>query len=144
MIFVDETIRPTPIIDNDNRPFWAACLSHQLVLQQCDDCRTVRYYPGAICIHCSSPDFRWVEVSGRGTVYTYSIVYRAPSPAFAADVPYVYAVVELAEVPMMPTNIIDIAPEAVRIGMPVTVAFRDVSPEVTLPVFKPAEDAGQA
>jgi len=130
--------RPMPIIDDDNRAFWDGCKNRRLLLQRCDACAAYRYYPGAICPSCGSLEFSWKDITGEGTVYTFSVVYRAATPAFAEDVPYVYAVVELKEGPMMPTNVVGIEPENVRIGMPVRVTFREITPDVVLPVFQPA------
>ena len=130
--------KPLPVIDDDNREFWESCRRHEMRLQRCDSCDYWRYYPAPVCPECSSFEHTWKPVSGRGTVYTFSVVHRPPSPAFADDLPYVYAVVELAEGPMMSTNIVGVAPEEVRIGMPVVVTYDEVTPEVTLPKFRPA------
>jgi uncharacterized OB-fold protein len=79
-----------------------------------------------------------VTASGRGTVYAYTVARRPTHPAFAARTPYVIAIVELEEGPRMTTNIVDCNPDSVKIGMAVEAAFEDVSPEVTLVVFRPA------
>jgi uncharacterized OB-fold protein len=133
----DSPPRPLPIVDDDNREFWESCARHEMVLQRCDECRAWRYYPVPVCSSCGSFAFRWERVSGAATVYTYSVVERAPSPAFQPELPYVYAVVELAEGPMMPTNIVNVAPSDVSIGMPVQLTYRDLGDGVTLPVFEP-------
>jgi DUF35 OB-fold domain, acyl-CoA-associated len=70
-------------------------------------------------------------------VYSYTVVHRAPGPAFAAEVPYVVAVVELAEGPHLMTNIVECVPDSVRIGMKVSVTYRQLADGVTLPVFEP-------
>lgn len=132
--------RPLPIIDDDNRRFWESCKEHAMELQRCRDCTSFRYYPTPVCDRCTSFAFDWRPVSGRGTVYTFAVVHRAPSEAFLADVPYVYAVVELAEGPMMTTNVVGITPDDVRIGMPVEVVYADVTPEITLARFAPTGD----
>jgi uncharacterized OB-fold protein len=129
--------RPLPVIDDDSRPFWESCRAHAMKLQRCRRCGRVRYYPSAICDGCSSFDFDWLPMSGRGTIYTFTVMHRPALPAFASEVPYVYAVVELEEGPMMPTNIVNAAADEVRIGMHVEVVYDDVSPEVTLPKFQP-------
>ena len=82
-------------------------------------------------------NLEWTAVSGRGTLYSFTVVHRAPSTAFAAEVPYVVAVVELDEGVRLMSNLIRCAPDAVRIGMPLKVAFRKLSDSVTLPVFEP-------
>lgn len=130
--------KPLPIIDDDNREFWDSCKRHEMRLQQCSDCGYWRYYPSPVCHSCGSFSHKWTTVSGKATLYTFSTVYRPPSQAFAEDIPYVYAVVELEEGPMMPTNTVGIPPDDVRIGMPLVVTYDDVTPEVTLPKFRPA------
>jgi uncharacterized OB-fold protein len=97
----------------------------------------MRYYPAPICSSCGSLDFTWEPVSGKGVVYTYSIVRRPATPAFKDDVPYVYAIVELEEGPMMPTNIVGVPVDDVAIGTPVQLTYRDMTDEITLPVFTP-------
>ena len=128
--------KPLPKITLDNQEFWDSCKRHQMCLQYCTDRGYWRYYPSPICHKCGSFTCRWEPVSGRGKVYTYTVIYRPPSPEFAKDVPYVYGIVELEEGPMMPTNIVGIPAESVRIGMPVQVTYDDVTPEVTLPKWK--------
>ncbi len=131
--------KPLPVIDSDNKEFWESCKRHEMRLQKCKECGYVRYYPSPVCHKCSSFNAEWAKMSGYGTIYTFSVVYRPPSEAFVKDVPYVYGIVELDEGPMMPTNIVGIEPEKVRIGMRVQVTYKDVTPEVTLPQFKPLE-----
>ena len=79
-----------------------------------------------------------MRASGRGTVYSFTVTHQNQAPGFREELPYVLAVVELAEGPRLMTNIVECAPDAVRIGMPVEVVFDDVTPEVTLPKFRPA------
>jgi len=129
--------KPLPHPDPLTAPYWAAAREHRFVLPRCEACLAHHFYPRSVCPHCGSPRIAWQEASGRGTVYTYTIIHRAPSPAYVADVPYAVAVVALEEGPHLMTNIVDCAPDAISIGMPVRVAFRDVSAEVTLPVFAP-------
>lgn len=126
-----------PVIDEDNRGYWESCKRHAMRLQKCSECGAWRYYPTPVCPKCSSFNFEWAEVSGFGTVYTFSVIYRAPSVLWADDVPYTYALVHLDEGPMMPTNIVGIEPEKVQIGMRVKVTYDDVTPEVTLPKYRP-------
>jgi hypothetical protein len=131
--------KPLPEIDLDNQEFWASCKRHEMRLQKCADCGYWRYYPSPLCHRCGSFAARWTPVSGLAKVYTSSVVHRPPSHAFAEDVPYVYAVVELEEGPMMPTNIVGIDPDDVRIGMAVKVTYDDVTDEITLPKFAPVK-----
>jgi uncharacterized OB-fold protein len=78
-----------------------------------------------------------VRASGKGSVYTFTVTHQNQAPGFRGEVPYVLAVVELAEGVRMMTNVVGCAPEDVRIGMPVEVVFEDVTPEVALPRFRP-------
>src|SRR5579862_1330677 len=132
----EQYTKPLPEIDLDNVEFWDSVKQHGMKLQHCLDCGYWRYYPGPICHRCGSFNTEWSPVSGRGKIYTRTVVYRAPE-AFMSDTPYVYAIVELEEGPMLPTNIVGIDPEQVEIGMDVEVTYDDVTPDVTLFKFKP-------
>ena len=132
--------RPLPVPDVATAAYWAAAREHRLVLPRCTDCSAFHFYPRSLCPHCGSAQLEWTACSGHAQVYSYTVVHRAPSPAFAADVPYVVATVKLAEGPHLMTRIRACAPDAVRIGMAVRVAFEEASAEITLPVFEPSEE----
>jgi len=129
---------PLPRPYQDTEAYWSAAKEHRFVIQKCRDCGEHQFYPRGVCSHCLSSALDWVEASGSGTVYSFSVNYRAPHPGFAGKTPFVLAIVELAEGPRMMTNIVDCDPESVRIGMPVVVTFDDVTEEITLPKFRPA------
>ena len=131
--------RPLPVPDAATGPYWDATREQRLVIPRCDDCGLYHFYPRTLCPRCSSPKLKWTQVSGTGVVYSFTVIHRAPRPAFATAVPYVVAAVKLAEGHHLMTNIIGIAPDAVRIGMPVKVLFQKFSEEITLPMFEPAE-----
>jgi len=133
---MSEYIKPLPKPSPTSRPFWDAAKRHELLLQRCGACSKFIYYPRPRCPHCFSDRLSWEQCSGRGTLYSYTVVRRAASRAFA-DAPYVLAIVELAEGPRMTTNIVA-PPEQLRVDMPVTVFFDDVTPDRTLVKFKPA------
>ena len=130
---------PLPVATPESRPFWEAARRHELSLQRCRACGRHVFYPRAACPHCLSSDLEWRRVSGRGTLHTFTIVHRG-AKNFPLATPYVLAVVELEEGPRLMTNLVSIEadPARVQIGMPVEVVFEDVSPEVTLPRFRPA------
>lgn len=108
-------------------------------MQLCDDCRQHQFPPRAHCAACGSANLSWQAVSGKGTVYTYTVAYRPPHPVLADQCPLIIAVVELAEGPRMMSNVVDCDPENVRVGLPVEVAFDPIDgSDVSLPVFKPA------
>jgi uncharacterized OB-fold protein len=129
--------KPLPRIDEESKGFWEGCQRHELYIQRCRSCGRTRYYPRALCPHCLSSDTEWVLSSGRGTVYTYTVTQQNQAAGFRDSLPYVLAYVELKEGVRVLTNIVDCDPTAVRIGMPVEVMFEDVTPEATLPKFKP-------
>jgi len=127
--------KPLPAIDAGTRPFWDATRAHRLSIPRCRPCGRHHFYPRELCPHCHSQDLEWVDVSGRGEVYSYTIVRKPAGPMFAADVPYVVAMIALDEGPRMLTNIVTDDVEAVRIGDRVRVSLDDVTPEVTLAKF---------
>ncbi len=127
---------PYPVPGNLSEPFWEGLRHGRFQLQKCEACGAFRWTPQWLCTKCHSLDFVWTEVSGRGTVYSFSVVHRPPLPGFKA--PYVVATVELDEGPYMLTNIIGCDPKDVKIGLKVRVALEPVSDEITLYKFKPA------
>ena len=71
--------KPLPIIEVESREYWAGCREGKLLLQKCQDCGKVQFYPRTICANCFSTNLTWIQSSGKGTVYAYSVVRRAPS-----------------------------------------------------------------
>ena len=130
--------KPLPEVTILTEPFWNGTKQHELRLQLCDDCPSYRFTPKDVCRDCASVNATWVPVSGTGTVYSYSVVHRGPSPAFTEDGPYIVVMVDLAEGPRILSHMTDCEPEDMKIGMAVNVVFEDVTPEVTLYKFRPA------
>jgi uncharacterized protein len=130
--------KPLPIINEETKPYWEYCKKHELRMQKCTQCGHIRFPISSLCPICHSLDSQWEKLSGRGSVYSYT-VYRVPyHPAFKDDIPYVLAIIQLVEGPRMESNLIGCRPEDVRIDMPVQVSFEDVTGEVSLPKFKPS------
>ena len=129
---------PRPPNEELSRPFWDAAKSHQLVMPRCKSCANLFFYPRELCPNCDSSDTEWVGVSGKGRLYSYTVVYQAGNPAFQPDTLYIYALVQLDEGPRIPTNLVDCEIEDAEIDMPVEVAFEDVTDDATLVKFKPA------
>jgi len=125
---------PLPAIDADTQPFWDAARRGELLIQRCTECDKRQFYPRFRCVRCGGA-VEWIRASGEGRVYTYTVVHRAAHEAFARLVPYVVALVDLVEGPRMMTRV-RVAPDAVRIGLGVRVAFERLTDEVTLPVFE--------
>jgi len=130
--------KPLPHIDEENRPWWEALKRHELYVQKCEDCGTLRYYPRAQCANCLSPSTQWIRCSGKGTIWTFTVTNQNQAAGFRDSLPYVIAWIDLAEGLKMMTNIVDYPPEQVKIGMPVEVVYEDVTSEVTLAKFRPA------
>ena len=128
-----------PTIDEGTAEWWQATKEGRLLVKRCGDCGAAHFYPRPFCPTCWSENVTWEEVSGRGTLYTYSVVHSNDLPPFGALVPYVAAIVDLDEGPRMMTRVIDCEFDALRVGMPLTVAFEEQTDDVVLPVFRPAD-----
>ena len=129
-------VMPTPTlpaITALTRPFWDAAAQGRLLLPRCNACGQHFFRPEVACTHCFATDWQWVQASGRGTLYSYSIVGKAPAPGFV--VPFVLAVVELDEGPAVFSNLVRCPPCDIRIGMPLQVGFEEVAAGIHLPRF---------
>lgn len=131
--------KPLPVVDLDSRPFWEGCAHEELLLQQCAECGAYRHPPSPICRRCLSPRHEWVAATGHGRVYSFVVVHHPFDPAWESDLPYVVVVIELAEGPLILSNVVHVSPEQVSVGMPVRVCYERASEEIVLPVFCPAE-----
>jgi uncharacterized protein len=132
-----EYTKPLPVADADSKEFWDSCHRHEMQMQKCDQCHKFYYPPGPICPHCFSNNIKWEKVSGKGEVYSFVIVRRAPGPDWEKDVPYVMADIQLPEDIRMISNVVGCKPEDVKVGMKVEVTYDDVTEEISLPKFKP-------
>jgi uncharacterized protein len=122
---------PAPPVSPETKPFWDAAAAGTLLLKRCEACGERHYYPRAICPFCGSDRTAWLEASGRGTIYSYSVFRRAP-------VPYAIAYVTLEEGPTMMTNIVDGDLDAIRIGQHVRLRFTPTDGGPPVPTFAPA------
>jgi uncharacterized OB-fold protein len=132
---------PRPAPDPVEAPFWDWCRRHELRLQRCGACGTLRFPPRPRCPQCRSMLATWEPVAGTGTVASYTIVHPPVLPAFADRVPYNAVVVELDEGPFMVSNLLDVADEDLTTGMRVEVTFVDLDDDLTLPQFRPVAGA---
>ncbi|MCW8375508.1 Zn-ribbon domain-containing OB-fold protein [Streptomyces justiciae] len=121
-----------PEADDFTRAYWDAAAAGTLLIRHCRACDRPHHYPREFCPHCWSEDVEWRPASGRAELYTWSVVHRNDLPPFGERVPYVAAVVRLAEGPRMMTEVVDALPETLRAGMALQVGFRD-----GIPVFRP-------
>ena len=132
--------RPTP----NEQPFYDACAEGKLVLQRCQSCGHVLFYPRTHCDACQSDQLVWEDASGVGSIASYTVVRRGVSADFVP--PYVIALIDLAEGPRMMSQIIDTEPDALAVGLSVKVDFAAWSEDITLPLFRlyPALNVGDA
>jgi uncharacterized OB-fold protein len=134
--------KPIPVIEKAMKPFWAGLKDHRFLLMKCNECGAW-YWPATYCRnHRNQPFFgslSWTDASGRGKIITFNVTRVAMRPAFKDDIPYVYALIQLDEGPIISSNIIHCSVDAVHIDMPVRVVFRDVEEiGMTIPYFEPA------
>lgn len=129
--------KPLPAITEDGAPYWVAAREGQLSVQRCDDCGHLRFPPSAVCPRCLSEAHTWTPLSGKGAVYSFIVVHRPQHPGFFADAPYNVAIVELDEGIRLHANVVDVANEDLRIGLPLEVVFEKIDDDITLPKFRP-------
>jgi uncharacterized OB-fold protein len=134
----DASRKPLPAPDADTAAFWRGLQGGQLLLQHCADCGHVQYYQQATCRACGGESLVHRAASGRGKVHSFSVVHRAPGPAFKADVPYAVILVDLEEGPRMISTLTGSPPEKVTFDMDVVLTLEKVSDEITLPRFRKA------
>ncbi len=133
---MDPNSKPLPKPTPETRPFWEGCAAGELRLQRCSACNRVQFPPRRFCSGCFADGLAWERASGRGSVLTYTVVTQA-TPAFAAEVPFVMALIRLDEGPTMLSGVRGCEPSDVFIGMPVEVEFERRSDEIQLPYFHP-------
>ncbi|MBV7482211.1 Zn-ribbon domain-containing OB-fold protein [Bordetella sp. BOR01] len=131
-----EYLKPLPVLNKDNRPFWEGCKDGKLRMQQCGDCGHIRFPINSACPKCLSGKFDWKDLSGRGTVFSYVVFHQVYNKAFAEDVPYNVALVQLEEGPRMYSNVVGVPNDAVRVGDRLEVVFDSVTDDVTIPRFR--------
>jgi len=126
--------------DVHTEEFWKLCARRELCFQRCGGCGRFRHPPRPGCPHCASTNVAWVASAGRGRVFTFTIVHHAAFPSLAADLPYNVCAVVLDDVPSvrLVTNVVDVAPDALAIDLPVVLAWDEPQPGVVLPRFRPA------
>ena len=119
--------------------YWEGIEADKLMIKRCAQCG-VHHHPRRIfCTPCGSDRFDWVQANGDATVYTFSTVYRAPRPEFAAEVPYTVGLLQLAENVFLFSRILPPAGGEVTIGAKAKLEFREVGPSGRLPVFRIVE-----
>ena len=131
------SVVPRPVPTADNAPFYEAARRGELRFQRCAACGTFRHYPRPVCPRCLSRRFSWERVSGRGEVYTWTIVRGPTLPAFENDLPYAVIDVLLAEGVHFVSALLDCPPGEIHAGLPVEAVFEKLDDEITLVKFRP-------
>jgi uncharacterized OB-fold protein len=128
-----------PATTPETEPFWKAANEGVFLLQRCPDCGKTQYHYRALCAHCMSDKIEDFPSSGRGTVWTYSVVYRNGTAGYTEKTPYVVALVELEDGVKVITNVVGGDPEAVTFGTEVELTFAKTSQGQAIPLFKVVE-----
>ena len=128
-----QTVVP-PVVSRDTAFFWDGANARELRIQRCDACGALRHPPGPLCTACGSDRRGWVVATGTGVVHSYVVHHHPPVPG--RTLPFVVALVELAEGVRMVGELLDAEPDEVRIGAPVRVAFVRIDDELTLPAWR--------
>jgi uncharacterized OB-fold protein len=134
----DAMKKPVPAPDADSAALWRGQRDGVLLLQHCGDCGHVQYYQQAICRECGCENLSHRAASGRGKVHSFSVVHRAPGPAFKTDLPYAVLLIDLEEGPRMISTYTGGKPEDVTFDMDVMLVCERISEHVTLPRFRRA------
>ena len=129
---------PAPEPQPESDFYWEKCKEEELWLRHCKACDSTYFYPRDICPECFSRDTDWIKSSGKGTIHTFAIVHRGPTPPFRDKAPYVPVIVELEEGPRMPSNLVGVDPDPanIKIGLAVEVVFEKLDDKITLPKFR--------
>lgn len=133
--------KPIPVVNAWSKPYWEAANENRFIIQKCSDCGKYNFIPRMVCPECFSENMDWVEASGKGTVYSYTTVLNNSPTAFMNDIPYVVAIIRLAEGPQMLSNIVEADPEQICCDMDVEVTFNRLNEDFNLPVWRPRKDA---
>ena len=133
--------KPLPHATEASQPFWDGLKAHRVRLQQCEDCGHWIFFPRAHCPACASRRLAWRDVSGVGTLYTYTVARVPTLPEFTDEMPQLLAVVQLDEGPHLNTTLVGVAPEAVKIGERVRPVFDERPGEATLLRYTPVASA---
>jgi uncharacterized protein len=126
-----ERVYSEPSINQETEAFWEATKENKLLLKKCSDCGEIHWYPRSLCPYCTSSNAEWLQASGKGKIYSFSVMRRV-------EIPYVMAYVTLAEGVTMLSNIVECDFDSLDIDQDVEVVFRATEGDQALPLFRPA------
>lgn len=130
--------KPAPQPDAVSQPYWDGLAQGVLRFQRCCGCGKVRHYPRLVCDACYSMDVEWIESAGRGALHSWTVAHHAFHPSFAEDLPYTNVVVDFPEGVRVLGRLHGLAPEALRVGLPLKFRAERRPDGVVLPAFEPA------
>ncbi len=129
--------KPRPVLEGLTGEYYEFCARGELRFQRCDECGRWRHPPRVLCAQCGSPRWTWTRSTGRGRVFTWTVVHQAMHPAFASEVPYAVLVVEMDEGVRVAANLRGGALDELRLDLPVDVEFEARDDTLTVPTFRP-------
>lgn len=124
------TVEASPFVAPEVREWAEAAVRGVLLIKRCRDCGRPHYYPRFYCPFCQSAETEFIEASGRGEIYTFTIC-RIPAK------PIINAYVTLAEGPTIMTRIVDADPGGIAIGQAVSLVFEPSGMGFPVPCFRP-------
>lgn len=134
---------PSPVVNPDSQVYWDGARQDRLMIRQCKACGVTHFLPRFLCPACWSTELDWIQASGHGKVHSFTVIRRAPLPAFVGRVPYVVALIDLDEGPRMMANILGDDALQTRIGDQVEACFEERGAGAKIPQFKRRADAGE-
>ena len=132
-----EWTRPLPAPDPVSTPYWEAAARGELLIQRCPACGNRQHYPRAVCTTCGETP-EWEQASGRGTIYTFTVIRQNYARPFRDELPYVVAMVDLEEGPRLMGNVTGCEVDDVHIGMPVEMHTEVAAEGIGVPFWRPA------
>jgi uncharacterized protein len=133
---MSEYKKPLPVIQSWTKQFWEGTKRHKFLIQHCEDCDTLIFYPRKFCPECWSSSLNWVEASGFGKIYSFTVTYYGLEERFSEDIPIIVVLVDMAEGIRVMGRLINCKPESVEIGMQTKVVFKHATDEFTLFYFE--------
>ncbi len=127
---------PRPNPSEEGQPFWDYLKDGELRIQRCSSCAKYRQPPQPMCASCNSVESEWVKMSGNGEVYSFVISRQAIHPALVDKVPFLTVSIALEEGPHLTSNMVDVGPDEITIGLPVTLEIVDKGDGLLMPMFR--------
>lgn len=136
-------LRPLPYADEVSSPFWEAARQGRLDIQRCQACHHWIHAPALACPECGSEQLAFEPVSGRGSLYSWTVLQHSPGPGFVDMLPLAVGIIELVEQPhlLLCANLLQVEPHELRLGMPVKVCFEWLDSDHAIPQFVPVREA---